>query len=188
MAERHHHLTIAEIDPVPEAGIGGDTALTQIDPVECLIGKSGAATAASTSRRRATHPAPGLYQSPADPGLQNGMKRPRPDAEIRPPEPARPRPKRGEHLTIRRMDMAAGKSQTVGACQSIISSDTPAPSNHRIQKGDQVATGQRHAAIARCPGPDLGMARGQPQIGPDPPETAIIPAIISSNDDLKLRR
>ena len=44
MAECHHHLTIAEIDPVPEARIGSDTALTEIDPVECLIGKPGAAT------------------------------------------------------------------------------------------------------------------------------------------------
>ena len=43
MAECHHHLT-TEIDPVPEARIGSDTALTEIDPVECLIGKPGAAT------------------------------------------------------------------------------------------------------------------------------------------------
>ena len=39
-----HHLTIAEIDPVPEARIGSDTALTEIDPWGHLIGKPGAAT------------------------------------------------------------------------------------------------------------------------------------------------
>ena len=86
--------------------------------------------------------------------------------------------------------MAAGKGQTVGACQRHHFPQIPRPpAIISIQKGDQVATGQRHAAIARCPRPgSVGMARGQPQIRPDPPETAIIPAIISSNDDLKLRR
>ena len=62
---------------MPEARIGSDTALTEIDPVECLIGKPGAATGSINQPQRMQHILRrACIKARADPGLQNGMKRP----------------------------------------------------------------------------------------------------------------